>query len=362
MAKIQILKGHVSALFAFDIGYEVSLEKLSAVFPSVPIQPLSQKKRTPIFLQYARPPHILDLGACDGLESKGQVQATVFDFGVVSISYKWPLALPEQDLALEDLPALSQRLYNLSLADDARKRVRTLIEKAEPAIKRPALSEMVEDYYLFVIEKLNPMLPADEMVEQRAIFTQTLRFETRPLSLEQQQDALSQKLSYYDSDLLLVDWNAAIVYDEDYEDTVSVLELLNVELLEARYIDFELDRRIQEYAQLVQSHKELPLPFRTPFRPAVRDLTELRVESALLAERVGNSLKLIGDLYLARVYAIAAERFHLHEWEKIVAQKLDMIDQFYQLVTDRVRTAQSQTLELAVIILILVELFLAIFK
>ena len=200
------------------------------------------------------------------------------------------------------------------------------------------------------------------MQQARAVLAQALRFETRALSAEQQQDALSQRLSYYESDLLLVDWNSAIIYDEDYEDTASVLELLNVELLEARYIDSELDGRIQEYAQLVHSHKQWPLPFRTPFRPAVRDLTELRVESALLTERVGNSLKLIGDLYLARVYAVAAERFHLQEWDDIVSQKLDMIDQFYQLITDRVRTAQSQTLELAVIALILIELFLAIFR
>ena len=88
----------------------------------------------------------------------------------------------------------------------------------------------------------------------------------------------------------------------------------------------------------------------------------MRVEAGLLAERVGNSLKLIGDLYLARVYSAAAERFHLHEWEKIVAHKLDMIDRFYQMVTDRARTAQSQALEIAIIILILVELILAILR
>jgi hypothetical protein len=31
-----------------------------------------------------------------------------------------------------------------------------------------------------------------------------------------------------------LDWNAALIVDADYEDTANVLELLNVELLEAR--------------------------------------------------------------------------------------------------------------------------------
>ena len=351
-------------MLAFDIGYEISLEKLNAIAPSVPIQPLSQKKRTPVFLQYVRPPHIVGLGTCGTvLDLPGQVQATVFDFGVVSISYRWPLASQGKGLALADLPALSQRLYGLSLADDARQRIRGLLEKAESAIKRPALSELVEDYYLFVIEKLDQQLMAEELLRRAgSVLAQALRFETRPLSREQQQDALSQRLSYYETDLLLVDWNSAIIYDEDFEDTASILELLNVELLEARYIDFELDKRIQDYAHLVHSHAQWPLPFRTPVRPALRDLTELRVESAILAERVGNSLKLIGDLYLARVYATAAERFHLKEWDSIVSQKIDMIDRFYQLVIDRTRNVQSQTLELAVIALILIEILLAIFR
>jgi len=39
---------------------------------------------------------------------------------------------------------------------------------------------------------------------------------------------------YLENDLTVVDWNAAVIYDRDHEDTVRVLELFNVELLEAR--------------------------------------------------------------------------------------------------------------------------------
>jgi len=359
----RILQGHITALFAFDVGYEVSLEKLANLLPSVPIQPLSPKKLTPTFTQYSRPPRILNLGDCPGpFGAPGQIRATFFDFGVVSLAYRWTLA-KEHGTSLADLPMLSQHLYQSNLVSKARDQVKELVERVKPAIIRPNLSSIVEDYYLFVIERLSPFFEAEELFRKyRSFLAQTLRFETIPLSSEQQDDALRQKLSYYENDLVLIDWNAAIIYDQDYEDAANVLELLNVELLEARYIDSVLDKRIQEHASLAHGRTGWPLPLRTPFRKAIQELGELRIESGLLAERLGNSLKLIGDLYLARVYSAAAERFYLQQWQKTISDKLDTIDIFHHLVTERIRTAQSQTLELAVILLILVELFVALLR
>ena len=360
----RIRRGQVSALFAFDIGYEVSLKQLTSLVPSSPVQPLSSKKRTPSFFQYTRPPHVLILGETTSpFDGVGQIQARVFDFGVLSIAYRWPLPADESGIVLTELPEVSQRLYGLNLAAEARNQAATLMAQIEGAITRPNLSSLVEDYYVFVIERLDSPLKASELLTQhRSTLAQTLRFETLPLSVDQQEDAIRQRLSYYEDDLLIIDWNAAIIYDQDFEDTASVLELLNVELLEARYIDLELDQRVRECAALAQRGRATwPIPLRTPFRTAVQDLTEWRIESSLLAERVGNSLKLVGDLYLARVYSAAAERFYLRQWETTISHKLDIIDDFYKLLTDRVRTAQSQALELAVVALILVELFVALF-
>ncbi|MFM9745738.1 hypothetical protein ACKI2C_50140, partial [Streptomyces brasiliscabiei] len=81
---------------------------------------------------------------------------------------------------------------------------------------------------------------------------QVLQFDTDHLSEAQRQEALSKAISYYERDLVLIDWNASIVYDSDYIDTLNVLELLNVELLEARYMDGLLDKRIKNYQGLSQ--------------------------------------------------------------------------------------------------------------
>jgi hypothetical protein len=357
----RIIEGQIYSLFAFDVGYEISLEKLAALSASIPVQPLSRKKQTPSFLQYARPPHVLSLGRCEAFGESGEIQATVFDFGAISIVYKWPLTSGEGGLPLAKLSDAGRRFLSHDLTADARQRVEGLLKEIAPAIFRPELSSITEDYLLFIVEKLDEPLKSDDILALHGPeIAQALRLEAAALSGQQQNEALSQRISYYDNDLLLVGWNAAILFDQDYEDAASVLELLNVELLEARCIDFELDRRIEQYAHLAHSHREWPLPLRTPFRQAIRDLTELRNESVLLTERVGNALKLIGDLYLARVYSAAAERFYLKEWERMVSHKIDIIDRFYQMLTDRLRTAQNQTLELTIIVLIVVEIIMGL--
>jgi hypothetical protein len=289
----------------------------------------------------------------------GSIQATIFDFGAVSIAYRWPIG-QGNEVSLEDLPKISADLYNLDLGLHAREQAESLMRKIEPAIFRSRLSDLVEDYYLFIIEELDrPMNASELLASNRGLLARTLRFETTDLSRFQQDEALAQAISYYENDLALVDWNSAVIYDRDHEDTVSVLELINVEMLEARYIDDQLDRKINEYGALVRKRIEWPIPLRTPYRQAIQDLSELRVESSLVNERVENALKLIGDLYLARLHSAAARRFYLHEWDRIISRKLEIISDFYQMLNDRVHTAQSQTLELIIVILILVELVLA---
>lgn len=356
----RILQGQVVALFAYDLGYEVSLEKLSAMMATTPVQPLSRKKQTPTYLQYTKPPQILHLGLSSGHFSvPGNIYATIFDFGAVSVSYRWPLPQGDSTM-LGDLPWLSHNLYHFNLEAHAREQVEALMKKIDPAIIRPRLADLVEDYYLFIIEQLDRPLRADDlMAEFRSILAQTLRFEITDLSRVQQDEALSQSISYYANDLALVDWNAAIIYDRDYEDTANVLELLNVELLEARYIDGQLDKRIADYGSMAWKRSELPIPLRQPYKQAIQDLAELRLESSLLSERVDNALKLVGDLYLARLHRAAAQRFYLHEWDRIISRKLEIISDYYELLTDRIHTVQSQTLEVIIVALILVELVLA---
>ncbi|MEB3287234.1 MAG: hypothetical protein VKJ04_06995 [Vampirovibrionales bacterium] len=393
---LRILQGHALAYFAFDIGYEVDLGKVNQLLTTQPVQPISRTKKTPNYLQYAKPPQIVPLGQTDilfdtqfegqvnpqpsspdltgashgnGKQGKGQIQATIFDFGAVSISFRWPLAAlaglqdkPEQGILLETLPIYSKQLFETNLEAEAWHQVERVMERIRPAISRPHLSSLIEDYYVFIIETLSqPLLAQELMTSHNATLAKILRFETQPLSVEHQRDTLSKAVSYYEDDLALIDWNASLIFDTDYADTLNVLELMNVELLEARYMDAELDKRIDVYEETIAkkpSHWFLPLW--NPYRKTIGELAALRIEAALLAERVENALKLIGDLYLARIHTAACERFSISAWDEAISRKLTIIGNLYQLLTDRISTTQGQTLEMIIILLILIEILLNI--
>jgi len=354
-----IVQGHAIAFFAFDIGYEVTLEHARHLLASQPAQPLSRKKQKPTYLQYTTPPQVVQWGRTEELQGQpGTIQITLYDFGAVSVAYRWPL---QHGLPLTALPQASADIYLRTLENDARHQVLLFTEQIRPAITRPDFSTLVEDYYVFVVERLDHPLDAETLLGRYGdSLAQTLRLDTQLLSDEQQENALDQHISYYKNDLVVVDWNAAIIYDQDYEDALNILELLNVELLEARYIDAQLDRRIGNYERLRQQRTLAPMPLRTPYRKDIEALSDLRLDSALLSERVDNALKLIGDDYLARVHTAASQRFYLQEWDAAIARKLSIVSDLYQLLTDRINTAQGHALELIVIALILIEIVLGL--
>jgi hypothetical protein len=101
----RIRSGQIAAFFAFDIGYEVSLEKLATVAGAMPVQPISRKRQTPPHMQYSRPPVILNLPGNEMIGSHVcQLQATIFEFGAASIAYRWRFGHNSR-VQIEDLPS-----------------------------------------------------------------------------------------------------------------------------------------------------------------------------------------------------------------------------------------------------------------
>src|SRR5215813_6612987 len=99
------------AFFAFDVGYEVSLERVPTLYKAAPIQPLSRKRQTPAYLQFAKPPVLLDLKTDEELfGTAATLQATVFDFGAVSLAYRWQLPC-DSNLTLDQLARIGVEIY-----------------------------------------------------------------------------------------------------------------------------------------------------------------------------------------------------------------------------------------------------------
>jgi hypothetical protein len=153
-------------------------------------------------------------------------------------------------------------------------------------------------------------------------------------------------------DLTIADWNAALVVDREGDDIRTVLEYANVELLEMRWLDQKLDLALNDAYETI-ARPSLNLPRMLGYYSAdLRHLAELQVDNAILFEGVNNTLKLLGDQYLARVYALINKRFHLDEWDASILRKLQTLESIYGKISDQAGSRRLEMLEWVIILLI----------
>jgi len=183
-----------------------------------------------------------------------------------------------------------------------------------------------------------------------------LRSERAPRSAQEVNDALGHRISFGADDVTLIDWDAALIADRDAEDVRAVLEFANVELLEMRYLDQQLDDALDESYDTLSRRDGLWLPGAT--RADLRRIGQLQVDNAVLFEGVNNALKLLGDQYLARVYRLVSERFHLAEWDASILRKLQTLESIYQKLSDQAANRRTEALEWIIIALIAAEILI----
>jgi hypothetical protein len=359
-AEPYIEKGVCYALFVYETAFSIDLDRAERrIHQTTQRETLPHKRRAPSYFEYQPPPlrvtQPADATALDGLRTGESVDLVMYDFGAISVVYSIAIDGP-----LAKLLDLSDELYdNQKLLADSRRRVEEILRVIGDAAVEARIADFVEDYVIFQIESLSPRLTGDELcAKYPQRLTQILRAERDPLSPQEAQDALAARLSFRSEDVAVVDWNAALLVDREGDDIRAVLEFANVELLEMRYLDQKLDRALdQAYVALSKrSWRRVPL-FRS-YSADLRRVAELQAEGALLFEGVNNTLKLLGDQYLARVYRQASRRFHLEEWDASILRKLDTLKSIYAMISDQVTDRRMELLEWVIVILIAAEIAL----
>jgi hypothetical protein len=351
----RIAKGVCYVTFAYDAARAVDLEAASRRIGDATRRPsIRHKRRTPMYFEYEPAPLAVTRDA-DSVDvarfaTRPSVELVIYDFGAVAAIYALPLDGP-----FVDLLDLSGALYdNETLLADSRKQVEWLLGVIGDTAYKPGLSPLVEDYVIFHVEEFQEPIHAKEFCAQhRRSLAQILRAEEQTLSDQEVDDALAAHTTYGVEDITIVDWNAALVIDAEGEDVRAVLEFANVELLEMRYLDEQLDHALDEaYVQLSRRAAGL-LGFS---KADLRRVAELQVHNAVLFEGVNNALKLLGDQYLARVYRVANRRFHLEDWDASILRKLETLESIYEKISDQSATRRMELLEWIIILLIAVSI------
>lgn len=355
-----IAKGTCFPMFAYEVAQSIDLDAAQRrLVAGAERQTIKYKRRAPASFEYRPAPlHVTRGGEpqeVNGRRTTAGVEVVLYDFGALSVSYAIPLAGP-----LTDLPDLALALWgNERLLQDARAHVDEVLAEMGPACVRPRVADFVEDYSIFHIEAFAAPCDAAMLWTTHALtVAQVLRAAPHPLSQQEIADALAARLSFGPNDATIIDTDAAIIFDPEGEDLRDVIEFANTQLLEMRYLDQQLDDVLERSYErlLVRSRRPWPMSV----GPDLRSLARLELDAAILFEQVTNALKLVGDQFLARVYAHASRRFHLGEWDTSISRKLQTIDGIYAKMADRATSRRMEILEWIIILLFVLSIVLSV--
>lgn len=350
------LEVSIRVLFAFEIGRAVDLDAAAKRLDAAGASAAKPDEGAASAPFECVPPPLRLRQEPQGLSLLGRpvasVEIALFDFGSVSIACELPFRGTVAALRRLSADLSADR----SAAEDARQRTARLVERLGDAVDRPELAAESEGYLVFVVHpsQLPPGPPLDAF--DAAELAGVLRGEAGPLAEEQVRDALAERLSHAPQDLVAIDWNASLLVDAEPAATLAVLELLNAQLLEFRYLDGRLDRLIEAAYEALRRGPRHGRGWR--WSRTSRDwrrLAVLQMDAALLYESVSNALKLVGDQHLAKVFSATARRFHLPDWERNILRKLEVLDSIQGRLTSHQANQRIEILEWVIIVLIAVE-------
>jgi hypothetical protein len=169
-------------------------------------------------------------------------------------------------------------------------------------------------------------------------------------------EALQSSLSYYATDLLVVGWVAALVYDtpEGSIPAIQLLEYANTQLLEFRHYDDVLTRVLENVYKLVE-HRGSFFRHWKMARQAGR-LNAMRLDVTELTERTDNAIKFLSDMFYARAYRMAAARVGVTDYRTLVERKLRIAGELYEFMVNEFHQSRSFLLEIMVVAILVIEL------
>jgi hypothetical protein len=187
--------------------------------------------------------------------------------------------------------------------------------------------------------------------EVAALLTQEPDLEK--LSEQEASESTNRYISYYQNDLIVIDWDAALVIDEpaDFAEVLYVMELGNLHLAELEAYDRLLDRALE------RSYRDLRA------RPGHKRemlflLREIRIDLARFGDELSNITKFIGDWHLARVHEAISIRFHLTEWHRTLDEKVRTLDNLYQMLQHDHTNRLMLILEATIVLLFILDLLM----
>lgn len=361
---MKIKKGSVLVYRLFDVAEEINIPKVESILRD---NRGPDRFQVPKFIDRAivmkRPPVSFGLGTevlqVKGRELKLDVAVKVRDFGTISLIYQMTI---EPGSSWSELINLAVDLEEGSEIDLlAKQQVREIMSAISDAAKAPTEWQPFEDYIVYFIEEFEGLGNVKDLLS-KADVASLLTAENKVSLSDTTRKAVTENVFQYgENDLALIEWNSALVVEPGgSRDIPDILEFALTHLLEMRYYDDHLDVRLNALYDDIEKRRSSI--WRSHFDQSYKEASTRYIELSELIERVENSLKVVGDFYLATVYRAATRRFRLSDWQQTTTRKMDLLAQMTTLLQGEINSRRSFLLEVLVVLLITYEVAITMWR
>ena len=356
--------GEVVYVYAYDVAYEMRRAPVTELLGQrVAPFGLDASRRNPRHHSFYRP-QMVRLPPVERIGPHGPVLlervVKLLPVGAISITVRVPFAVQ----ALDDLIVYHDlQLQPGSLNDEVHQLAEAVRRELAPFCVRP-VPRLVDDeaYTVFCVEAPlpagdGPPINAENWLQTNrrqvaALLTQEP--DIGDLSRQEADESTSRYLSYYQNDLVVIDWDAALIVDEkaDFDETLYAMELANLQLAELEAYDRLLDDALE------RSYRDLGRQSLRGKVQVLRELKEIRIDMARFSDELSNITKFFGDWHLARIYKHVATRFHLADWHHTIDEKLKTLDELYEILKHDQTNRWMLILEVTIVLLFIIDLII----
>jgi hypothetical protein len=352
------VKGEVVYLYAFDVANEIVTSRVQDILSEKPFPFEIRVGHTfPKDVPLYRPLAIQPTALPERMQQRPvRAEIRVYDVGVVAIALRVDFEVAR---LAELMPFHEGKLDNgRALGVIARELCTQVCDSLRPAMVRGVSPTEPEAYTTFCLTDLGTERDVNHWLaqERREVAGLLTGTDSSRLSEAQVAEVLRVQRSYESTDLVVIDWDAALVVDLTgyVDDALYVLELANLQLEEFRVMDQKLDGYLNRVFEDLDRRQ---IPFLGGSTASVlRTLRHFRVDVARLADEVTHITKFFGDWHLARVYLGARDRFYLDQWRQSVQQRLEQLDRLYSVLSGDVYDRRMLALELIIVVLFVIDI------
>ncbi|MGC9046846.1 MAG: hypothetical protein ACP5IC_01885 [Minisyncoccia bacterium] len=175
-----------------------------------------------------------------------------------------------------------------------------------------------------------------------------LKSENNELSQEEINYTLNSKIQYAKNDLALVDWDGAFLLDPngDFDSTIELIQIANLQLLRYRILDRKLDEKFQHISTLIRKLENQKFFKTKELEIDLKKIIHYQADAINQFQSIERDIKLIGDWYSARFYDLISKKLKLTEWREIIKDKINSLNNLYTTLSENFSISSAKKAEI----------------